>query len=85
MINESVLQSVVVSLAVENKKQYLMLSAVLNELAALRETVRALDPTFADVLEIEQKRAADSTREAVLLQAALLDDVIRKAGVGLLL
>jgi len=32
-----------------------MIATVLAELTALRETVRGLDPTFADILE--QKRA----------------------------
>jgi hypothetical protein len=73
------LRSLLISLAAENKKQYLMLSAMLNELAALRETVRALDPTFADVLTKKQQEAADSTREVFLQQVASLDATIQRA------
>ena len=76
------LKVVLHAIAAENKKQYLMLSAILNELAALRETVRDLDPTFSDVLEARQKEAADSTRKFVRLQVELLDKTILKIETG---
>ena len=46
----------------ENRSAFIMTNAVLNELTALRETVRGLDPTFADV--IEQKRNEAEVRAA---------------------
>jgi len=55
LINEASLKDVLLALATQSKTQYVMLSSILNELAALRETVRDLDPIFGEVLE--QKRA----------------------------
>jgi len=55
LINEASLKDVLLALATQSKTQYVMLSSILNELAALRETVRDLDPIFGGVLE--QKRA----------------------------
>lgn len=72
-------KEVLCALAMECKSQYLMLAAILNELAALRETVRALDPTFSDVLTERQKDAADSTRELVHQRSEVLSKLIEKA------
>ena len=47
-----------------------------SELAALRETVRALDPAFEDVLE--KKRQATSLAEGTRETTRLLDDAILK-------
>ena len=62
IINESNLRDVLTGFAMENRSAFIMTNAVLNELTALRETVRGLDPTFADV--IEQKRNEAEVRAA---------------------
>jgi hypothetical protein len=62
MINESQLKDVLMSLLMENRSAFVMSNAILSELTALRETVRSLDPTFADV--IEQKRNEAEARGA---------------------
>jgi hypothetical protein len=62
MVNESQLRDVLTALVMENRSAFVMTNAVLNELTALRETVRGLDPTFADV--IEQKREEAEARGA---------------------
>jgi hypothetical protein len=78
-MNETLLKRVVVCLADENRRQYLMISAVLNELAALRETVRVLDPAFAEILDVKRKDAGSSGDEVVSLQVSLLDQIIQMA------
>jgi len=73
MINESVLLDCLVALTNSCKAQFVMIAAVGDEVSALRESVRGLDPTFDEVLA--------SKRESQLGQAArttvrLLDDAI---------
>ena len=63
------LQVVLIGLAEELRAVYVMAHAALNEVSALRETVRALDPAFADVLE--QKRLEIDLKNAVAHQKAL--------------
>jgi hypothetical protein len=57
MINETQLKSALTALVMENRSAFVMSSDILAELTALRETVRALDPTFAEVLEQKRKEA----------------------------
>ena len=78
MINELALRDALLALAEQSKTQYLMFSAVLNEVAALRETVRGLDPTFSEVLEDRRKQSQEDTREIVLLTLRLLDGIIAR-------
>lgn len=49
--DDAALRDVLLSSFEESKNLYIMLSSVFAELQALRETVRGLDPTFADVME----------------------------------
>jgi len=63
MINEANLRDALLAFTADAKSNYVMFSALNTEIEALRETVRALDPTFADVMaqktkEIEAKNAA---------------------------
>jgi hypothetical protein len=78
MINEAVLRDALLALAQQSKTQYLMISATLAELASVRETVRGLDPTFADVLATKQKQYQEETREVVSNTVALLDQIIER-------
>ena len=77
MVNENVLVAGLVSLAELHKTHYLAFSAAINELAALRETVRGLDPTFSEVIEQKRKEQESLGREVVLRQVNLLDSLIR--------
>jgi hypothetical protein len=54
LVNETALRDTLLSIVTDARTKYIMLSSTLNKLAALRETVRGLDPTFRDVME--QKR-----------------------------
>jgi hypothetical protein len=57
MIDESNLRDVLTALTMETRSAFVMSNEILNELTALRETVRGLDPTFADVIEQKRKEA----------------------------
>jgi hypothetical protein len=59
-----------------------MISSMLNEVAALRETVRGLDPTFSEVLE--QRREQEAVKQAKVVAAVLrqCDDMLRRLTVG---
>lgn len=78
MIDEIVLKDALLALVERSKAQYLMLTSLQNELAALRETVRGLDPTFPDVLEGKRKDEAESTRPFVSLELGLIGDLIQR-------
>jgi hypothetical protein len=68
MINEPALRETLISLADLCKTQYAMLSVMMDEVAALRETVRGLDPTFSDVLEQKRKDQSSETIRLAALQ-----------------
>jgi hypothetical protein len=82
MINESALKDALLALAEQNKTQYIMLSSVLNEVAALRETVRGLDPTFSEVLEDRRKQSQEDTREVFLQALRLMNEIIHRLQAG---
>jgi hypothetical protein len=69
MVNESALRDALLAFNEDAKSQYIMLSSILAELDALRETVRGLDPTFADVME--QKRRESAEKNAAIVQAVI--------------
>lgn len=50
MINEDVLKATLLALVRLNRKSYEMGAQAMNEIASIRESVRGLDATFADVL-----------------------------------
>jgi hypothetical protein len=77
MAKEDALREALIAFVEDAKNQYIMLTSILAELDALRETVRGLDPTFADVLE--QKRQESAERTAAVAQAviALYDEKVR--------
>ena len=82
MINEGELKDALLSIVTDARTNYIMLSSTLNELAALRETVRGLDPTFGDVME--QQRAASEKRGAEIVQRVIAgyDLIIEKLKEG---
>jgi hypothetical protein len=81
MINETKLRDTLIILAENVKKHHEILSLVMDETAALRETVRGLDPTFDDVFE---KQKADLSSAEFRRQAAqLYDDLIQLLKAGL--
>ena len=71
MVNESALRDALLAFNEDAKSQYIMLSSILAELEALRETVRGLDPTFGDVME--QKRRESAEKNADIVQAVIAE------------
>lgn len=55
MVNETELKEILIGLVSLNRKVNKMTQQALNEVAAVRESIRPLDPAFAEVLG--QKRA----------------------------
>jgi ABC-type uncharacterized transport system ATPase component len=82
MINENALRDVLLALAEQQKTHYVMVSSVLNEVDALRETVRALDPTFADVLEQKRLEAAQKQAATVTIVIHQFDEILRRLKAG---
>jgi hypothetical protein len=63
MINEAELKDTLLSFATNNRMIYVALTSALNEIEALRETVRGLDPTFAEVMEHRRAQASQNGAE----------------------
>ncbi|HUE50761.1 MAG TPA: hypothetical protein VMO80_00345 [Terriglobales bacterium] len=82
MINENALRDALLALVEHEKSTYLMASSLVAELAALRETVRGLDPTFAEVLE--QKRLAVAQENAPLERSVIrtYDEILHRLKSG---
>lgn len=82
MINENALRDTLLSLAADTKANYVMISSLTNELAALREAVIALDPNLAD--KVEQRSQAAAKENAAILEAGIArhDEIIRRLDVG---
>jgi hypothetical protein len=69
MINEKNLRDALLSLIADQKSQYVVIASLMAELHALRETVRGLDPTFAEVLEQKRRQYSaenDSTVQSII-------------------
>jgi hypothetical protein len=82
MINETALRDVLMALLEQQKSQMIFHSGVLRELAALRETVRGLDPTFADVIEHKREEAKTREGDIVARQVQLFDEMLQKVKSG---
>jgi len=82
MIDEVALREVLVRLAEESKANHLLVSAMVSELAALREAVRGLDPTFSEVMT--EKRREESVTGSPVEHDWLHwhDDMIQKLKAG---
>jgi len=82
MINENALRDTLLSLAADTKANYVMISSMMNELAALRGAVIALDSKLAD--RVEQRSQAAAEKNAAILEAGIArhDEIIRRLDVG---
>ncbi len=78
MINENALRDALLALATDGRSNYVMISSVLNEFAAIREMVRGLDPTSADTLDQKRQEAAQSDAESTSAVIARYDETIRR-------
>lgn len=82
MINEANLRDVLLGLTMENRSAFVMSVSILNELTALRETVRGLDPTFADVIEQKRNEAEARGAEQAARVLAGIDEMIERLNNG---
>jgi hypothetical protein len=82
MINEAALRDALLAMATDLRSQYVVFSSVLAELEALRETVRGLDPTFAEVLEQKRKAALQANEPLAERVTAGYDEIIRRLKSG---
>ncbi|HEY6764034.1 MAG TPA: hypothetical protein VI386_04630 [Candidatus Sulfotelmatobacter sp.] len=82
MINENALTDALVSLAEISKNQYVFFSVLVNEVAALREAVRGLDPTFDDIFGKRQEQVAQATAASEKAVIAQYEEIIRKLRIG---
>ena len=73
MINEPKLRDCLIILAENVKKHHEVLSLAMDEIAALRETVRGLDPTFDEVF---RDRKADLSSAEFRRQSAEIFDAL---------
>ena len=76
MLDETNLRDTLLAFNLDAKSQYVMLSAIFAELVALRETVRSLDPTFADVMEATRQDYQEKNAATV---QALIDNYDAKS------
>lgn len=82
MVNEMALRDALMALTNNCKTNYVMLSSVLAEIAAVRETVRGLDPTFDDVLARKQKEVMESQAVTVRTVIAAYDVLLQRLSGG---
>jgi hypothetical protein len=82
MINESALRDTLLAIVNDSKTLYLMISALNDEIAAMRETVQGLDPTFSDVMAVRMKEI--EKQKAPIVQAAtdLYDEIFQRVRDG---
>ena len=78
MIDESELKDTLIILVAFCRKSFDFSVQTLNELAAVRESVRGLDPTFSDVLSGHRKYYSESEKEAVDQILKDYDDLIER-------
>ena len=82
MINETALRDALLALTQDGRSTYVLLSSVLAEVAALRETVRGLDPTFADVLKEKRSEMAQKNSPIVRDVIRSYDEILARLNAG---
>ena len=82
MINETALRETLISLAEDCKSICEKQICLHVEVAALRETVRALDPTFSDNFEARKKAAQGKVSELYGLTVEVYDALIERLKAG---
>ena len=78
MIDENALRDTLVVLVELVQAQYKLTVAMGTQLQALQETVRGLDPTFAEVMEVRWQEETEANAETRLSVAQVLDDLIQR-------
>jgi hypothetical protein len=78
MIDESRLRETLLYLAEDNRTNYIMIASLTNEIAALREAVRGLDPTFREVLEMKRDESQEVGEEHIHNALSEYDRIIQR-------
>ena len=78
MVDESRLREMLLYLAEDNRTNYIMIASLTNEIAALREAVRGLDPTFHEVLEVKRDESEERGQEHIDNALAEYDQIIQR-------
>ena len=82
MIDESALKETLLYLAEDNRTNYIMIASLTNEIAALRETVRGLDPTFREVLEVKRDESEAIGERHINNAIAEYDQIVQRLKEG---
>jgi hypothetical protein len=82
MINETALRDALSALTEIAKRQLELIVAEMAELSAIRETVRGLDPTFADTLAAKRQQASQNVLPLMKHTVVRLDELTRKLKAG---
>lgn len=75
MVNEAHLLEAMIALTDLCKAQCIMISGIARQVAALRETIRPLDPTFDEVFEQKYENLPDEALQKVI---RMLDASVQK-------
>ncbi len=78
MVNESALKEVLIALFEDSRTNFIMAASLTNEIAALREAVRGLDPTFREVLEAKRNESEARGEEHIRNAIAEYDARIQR-------
>jgi len=65
-----------------HRASYTMICGTMNELASLRETVRGLDPTFADVVEERRLHFSQVTADSMQTMLDGCNEIVRRLKAG---
>jgi hypothetical protein len=83
MINDDALRETLIALAEQQEMHYKLHTAIIQELAALRDTVKALDPTFWETLQANRRLREQENLETVAAVSRGLEETIRRLKAGL--
>jgi hypothetical protein len=70
---------ILLAMAKWQRTHQIAISALMAEIVGLRETVRALDPAFSEVMEAKRRESVESSAEAQAKILAVLDQTIQLA------
>lgn len=82
MVNDAEQRQTLLEILALAKKTYEMARNALNEVAAVREAVRGLDPTFADVLEQKRTFFRGTSRAALNEMTAQFESISQRVQAG---
>jgi hypothetical protein len=82
MIDEPALQVTLLAAIKHMKAQYELITSLGNEIAAIRQTVARLDPTFGDVLKAKRNHYAEQSRQTIQETLAEYQELIEQIEAG---